>query len=102
MSDILVMTMDVVTWADKVSPNRQPKDAVVKLVSEVSELLDAVLNKSPEEVEGELADCQILLLDLAKMYGVNLRDATHNKMAINRARKWAEKDGVIRRVKEEG
>lgn len=88
----------VTGWADSISPLRQPKDAVVKLVSESSELLDAVLNK-PDEVEGELADVFFLLLDLAAMHDVDLLKATWNKLAINRSRKWEEVDGVIRRIK---
>jgi len=88
----------ITEWADSISPLRQPKDAVVKLVSESSELLDAVLNK-PEEVAGELADVFFLLLDLADMHGVDLAEATWTKLQINRERVWIEEDGVIRRVK---
>lgn len=88
----------VVEWADSISPLRQPKDAVVKLVSEASELLDAVLN-DPSEVDGELADVFILLLDLANMHNINLPEAAWRKLNINRNRKWEEVDGVIRRIK---
>ena len=88
----------ITEWADSISPLRQPKDAAVKLVSETSELLDAVLNQ-PEEVEGELGDVFILLLDLAKMHKVDLIRAAENKMAVNRKRRWVEIGGVIRRIK---
>lgn len=88
---------EVVVWADSISPARRPKDAVVKMVSETSELLDAVLNDG--DVESELGDCIILLLDLAKMYNVDLIRAGAKKMMINRRRKWRSEDGVIRRNK---
>lgn len=88
----------VVEWADSISPLRQPKDAVVKLVSEASELLDAVLN-DPSGVDGELADVFILLLDLANMHKVDLVEATWTKLRINQNREWVEVDGVIRRIK---
>ena len=87
---------DVVQWADGIAPDRKPKDAVVKLVSETSELLDAVLNHG--DVETELADCLILLTDLADMYGIDLITAALRKMQVNRKRGWIAVDGVIRRT----
>lgn len=93
---------DILAWADQISPERLPKDAVVKLVSEASELLDAVLNGSKGDVEGELGDCIVLLLDLAHMYEINLARAGHKKMGINRARSWESDNGVIRRVRGNG
>lgn len=88
---------DVVVWADSISPTRRPKDAVVKVVSEASELLDAVLNDG--DVEGELGDLIILLLDLANMYRINIVRAGSDKMVINRQRHWRSDHGVIRRLK---
>lgn len=88
----------ITTWADSISPLRKPKDAVVKLVSESAELLDAVLNE-PAKVEEELADVFFLLLDLAAMHDINLVAATWAKLEVNRNREWVEVDGVIRRVK---
>jgi len=93
---------DVITWADGISPERSPKDAVVKMVAETSELLDAVLNKDRMAVEGELGDCLILLLDIAKMYDVDLVKAGDMKMTINWNRKWESVNGVIRRKRNGG
>lgn len=90
----------VLNWANSISPNRQPKDAVVKLVSEASELLDAVLNGG--DVEGELGDCIILLLDLADMHDIDLTEAGFKKMRINLERRWYSDKGVIRRKKNGG
>lgn len=89
------LQINILQWADSIAPDRKPKDAVVKLVSEASELLDAVLNGG--DVEGELGDCLILLLDLAAMHKIDLVHAGWIKMDINRKRKWISDNGVIRR-----
>lgn len=89
---------DVVTWADTISPGRRPENTVVKLVSETSELLDAIVNGGrKEEIESELGDCIILLLDLADMFNVSLIRAGCKKMDINRTREWTRDGDVIRR-----
>lgn len=92
----------VVVWANGISPDRRPKDAVVKMVSETSELLDAVLNGDKADVESELGDCIILLLDIANMYGIDLTQAGFDKMAVNLKREWVSENGVIRRKKSNG
>lgn len=89
---------DVVNWADSISPARRPENTMVKLNGEASELLDAIVNRLGQEaVESELGDCIILLLDLAKMYNIDLIAAGERKMVINRRRSWRSEDGVIRR-----
>lgn len=99
--NIDALSDDILDWADRISPGRMPANTVVKLVSESSELLDAIINNgSREEVESELGDCVILLLDLASMFGLDLVEAGHKKMGINRSRKWAADGHVIRRIKE--
>lgn len=92
---------EVLAWAATIAPDREAKDAVVKMVSETSELLDAVLNAGPAAVEGELGDCIILLLDIADMYNIDLVAAGRRKMRINRNRKWINDGGVIRRDRSE-
>lgn len=99
MNEVDDLQKDVKGWADSLSPSRRPQDAVVKLVSEAAELLDAVLNKDVAAVADELADVQILLADLAEMHGLNLIQVARVKMLTNRRRKWEVVDGVIRRVK---
>lgn len=94
------ITREVVGWADQIAPTRQPKDAVVKMVSETSELLDAVLNKDPRAVREEIGDVMILLVDLANMYNINPVYAAEDKLAVNRQRKWEMRDGVMRRIRE--
>lgn len=99
--DVDALSEDIVEWADSISPGRLPANTVVKLVSESSELLDAIINNgSVQEVESELGDCIILLLDLASMFGVDLVEAGYKKMYANRERKWTADGNVIRRVRE--
>ena len=93
------MTVEVVDWAGQIAPARQPKDAAIKAVSEMSELLDAVMNKSPENIKEELGDMMILMVDLAYMYRIDLIKAGLDKMKVNRARAWEQKDGVMRRIR---
>jgi NTP pyrophosphatase (non-canonical NTP hydrolase) len=100
-TEIQNLQKEIVEWADSISAKRTPVNTVVKLVSETSELLDVIVNDD-YDVGGELADCTILLLDLADMYGVDLLMAVREKMGINRDRKWENVNGVIRRKKEYG
>ena len=66
------------------------------LVREIKELGD-YLNDGEE-----LADCTILLLELAGFAGVNLLDEVEKKHQINRGRKWGdiEPDGSILHIKD--
>lgn len=93
------ITVEVVAWANSIAPGRQPRDTVVKLVSETSELLDAVLNKNPKCVREEIGDLMILLVDLADTFKIDPVRAAADKMVINRERKWEMRDGVMRRIR---
>lgn len=64
-----------------------------KLFEEIGETL-----KNPRD-PGEWADIFIVLLDLAKMYGVDVGSASVAKMAVNRARVWTKTEtGVMQHV----
>lgn len=97
---IVDLTREVVEWIDGVAPGRQPRDTVVKLVGEASELLDAVINKGDDAIAEEIADCVICLLDLADSRKIDVAQAVSVKMEVNRKRKWKMEDGVLRRVRE--
>jgi len=58
------------------------------------------LDEDPTDGE-EMADCFILLLNLAEMAGVDLMSEARRKMEINRNRKWGKPDseGVCHHVK---
>src|SRR5690606_23293127 len=88
----------VVDWANEVFPNRTITNALTKLVMhEIPEYL--VKQDDPLE----LADINILLLDIANLAGIDLEQATREKMAINRQRQWAidDRTGLMSHVKEE-
>lgn len=99
ITSLSTLQYEVVEWADQIAPSRQPKDTVVKIVSETSELLDAVLNKDPAAVKEEIGDLMILLVDIANMYGIDPTIAGLDKMEINKSRQWEIKDGVMRRIR---
>ena len=58
------------------------------------------LNRS--RMGDELADCFILLLNIAHLSGIDLFDEARKKMGINRGRDWPDildKDGVFEHIK---
>lgn len=80
--EIKALTDDIVEWANKVFPDRQPASALLKLFEEVGELV-----RNPDS-PGEYADICIMLFDLANMHNIDLADAIRTKMNINRDRVW--------------
>jgi len=68
------------------------------LVREMKELGDDLNNGE------ELADCTILLFELAGFAGVDLLDEVEKKHKINQGREWGdvEEDGSILHIKEGG
>lgn len=79
----------VANWANATFPNRVPEASLSKLVlEEIPELLIHKREKGIENIQGELADCFILLMDLAEIWGVDIADAVRDKMLINAKREW--------------
>lgn len=97
MNTLVQLQRRINIWAGRVVPDRKPIDAAIKLVSEVSELLDAI-HSGQGSVADELGDCMILLLDIAKLSKVNLVEAAHAKMTTNENRTWQNVGGVLRHV----
>lgn len=76
-------------WANSAFPGRQPKAALTKLVmDEIPEMLTELKENGPSGIGGELADCFILLMDLAVIWQVDLPRAIRDKMALNEKRTW--------------
>ena len=71
------------------------------LVREISELDEKLGTMAAPE---ELADCAILLFELATFHGVDLHTEVEGKFAINQTREWGEieEDGTIQHIKEDG
>ena len=95
MNPLPPMTDEVVKWVSEIFPDRHPMHTTIKMVEEVSELMDAVFTGS-RNVGEECADVLILLLDIAHLTGVDLQEEFKNKMAINRSRKWVKRNGALR------
>ena len=70
------------------------------LKEEIQEI-ETELNKFPsvnkEALQNELADAIILLVGIADAFRIDLTEATHKKMQINKKRKWGKPtaDGII-------
>lgn len=89
ISNIRTLQVFINAWANKTFPDRIPEAALTKLVmEEVPELLTHRKEKGTEAIGGEMADCFILLLDLCEIWGIDIAQAIHDKMEINRKRSW--------------
>jgi NTP pyrophosphatase (non-canonical NTP hydrolase) len=76
-------------WANHAFPGRAPKAALTKLVmEEIPELLTHLKTEGERGIGQELADCFILLMDLAVIWKVDLPNAIRYKMAMNETRQW--------------
>jgi NTP pyrophosphatase (non-canonical NTP hydrolase) len=76
-------------WANKTFPGREPAAALAKLVmEEIPELLEHKKKYGIEMIGEELADCFILLLDLAELWRVDVPQAIKSKMLKNASRTW--------------
>ncbi len=93
--------LEITRWADEQFPGRTDHQTVYKLVvHEIPELMVHKKEKGTAGIGTELADCFILLMDLASMWGVDLSEAIRAKMEINYGRTW-ERDahGIMQHVK---
>lgn len=82
-------------WANDTFGERAPARAWLKTFSEIGEVID-----NPDDPL-EWADVFIMLLDLAKMYNINVTRAILDKLFINKGRKWTERNGVFTHVKDD-
>lgn len=87
---------EISTWAAQTFPGQTPASKVEHLIEEVNELRD-----NPSDGE-EMADCVILLFNLAEMGGFDLLEEARKKMAKNKLRKWGPPDerGVCHHIKD--
>lgn len=86
--NMLNLQVAITEWAEASFPDRDIMGAVNKLtLEEIPELVKELPNPHGDH-GGELADCFILLLDIASMLGIDAGKATLKKLDENRARKW--------------
>jgi NTP pyrophosphatase (non-canonical NTP hydrolase) len=81
-------------WSEETFPNQTTSAKIDHLADEVQEV-----RENPNDGE-ELADCAILLFNLAERAGVNLMMEVENKFAKNRKRTWGVPDerGVVKHI----
>jgi len=71
-------------WED----THQIPAVLMLIVTEVSEAMEAFRKNDKENFEEEMADIVIRVVGLAHGLGIDLGDAVHTKMIINKVRKY--------------
>jgi len=90
----------ICAWAmETFGPGQRSDGVFAHLAREMKELGETI----PEADPDELADCAILLFELAGFAGVHLLDEVERKFAINQEREWGpiESDGSILHIEVE-
>ena len=86
---------DIHDWQLKTFPCATVASKIEHLRREVEEL-------SREATPGEIADCLMLLIGIAKLQNVSILGALRDKLRINKSRTWGEPDalGVVEHVEQ--
>lgn len=98
--DIREMQAHQAEWIQGVLPNRDVSKTCIKLMAEVAEVAEAVGYLGKEAAAKELADVQILLLDICQLTGVDIVQAFYDKMEENKARRWNVGAGCISHIED--
>lgn len=99
LNDIKAMQAAQAEWISGLIPNRDIRRTVIKLSSEVSELMEAVIVGPKEAIASEVGDVLILLADIAELSDVDIAQAFWDKLQVNKNRKWHESGGSLQHVK---
>lgn len=102
------MLNEIKQWSTETFPNQATTSVTHHLNEELIELyqvcdgVDRGEDVGERSVAEEIADCIILLVALAGIYGIDIEEAIKNKHEINRTRtfKYDEKRGYHKRVRE--
>ncbi len=91
------LSEEINAWQLVTFPHANAASKCAHLAKEVLELA-----KNPTDPE-ELADCFFLIAGMAHVAGVDLAAAVHDKLVVNKARKWGKPDahGVVEHVRDE-
>ena len=109
MDNLQKLMDDVAEWSDKEFGDDRIliTGKLSHLMLEVPELIDSIKeNQITKNVLYKYADCFMLLIDSARLFGLNaetLINITKEKLSINKKRKWGELDseGKAMHIKEE-
>lgn len=101
--DMRQVQAEITRWAENRFPGRTDFAALSKLVlHEIPELLTHKKEHGTQGIGPELADCFILLFDLASMWNVDMIHAIATKMEINYERQWTrDENGIMQHIPEE-
>lgn len=93
--DIEALQKRIAEWANVQFPNRSVFSALAKLtLEEIPEFL-----AEPDSPE-EYADLLILILDIAYLQGINIKQAVIGKMLKNESASWeVDNNGIMHRIK---
>jgi len=107
--EIQKLMIEISTWSTQQFPTLIGSRGIIAKLShlkeEITELQQAVDNNDKKEISDELADCFMLLLDVAhdlKFTENDIIEFSRAKLAINKGRKWGKPDnnGVIHHIRE--
>ena len=109
MNELQNLMDEIAEWSDATFGYGQRNPAIVyHLKKEVKELIKALKRSKKNEdytvaVHKEYADCFMLILDSARVFGLNaelLIELTDIKLQINKNRKWGkpDKNGVVEHI----
>lgn len=99
---------EISTWSSQQFPTLVDTRGIIAKLShlkeEVTELQSAVDNDNKKEINDEIADCFMLLFDVAHALKITESDIikfSQAKLGINKDRKWGKPDnnGVIHHIK---
>jgi len=96
---------EITQWQNKTFPTATALSSATHLKDEIAELMEAIKLGNRFEINHEIADCFILLFNIAdkcSLSHMSLKAIIDEKMAINYARTWNKPDerGVVKHVKE--
>lgn len=95
-SDLEKLGVEVLEWAQATFPGQLPSSVASHLHDEAGELMEEPGNNE------EMADCFLLLIQLAALHGYDILHEARKKFEVNRARKWGTPDarGVVKHIEE--
>lgn len=106
--EIQNLMIEISTWSSQQFPTLEGTRGIIAKLShlkeEITELQVAVDNGDKKEINNEIADCFMLLFDVAHNLKITENDIikfSRVKLGINKDRKWSNPDnnGVIHHIK---
>lgn len=86
---------DIHQWASTTFPHQNSFSKIAHLQDEINEVKEALNNHCKDEIKEEIADCFILLYNLASLNDMSAKDLyleVKKKMEVNKSRHWGNPD----------